>query len=366
MTELTSARIRVARVVCIFFVIFTHMTVGAPDQRAIVTSAWQEAVLVFKLILHDGFARVSVPLLGVISGYLTTRTLARQSYGQTVVRKLRSIYLPMVLWSVAMMAAYVLLALATRDPGFLQKHLALDGLGWLNALFALTDKPFNGPLYFLRDLFLCFLILPLLLLAARRIPLLSFLGAATVFGFNDQLVALQETHGVTVFMRPAIPALFLVGLLVGSGYGARHYATFERLVGRALPLLLLMACLFALYPHIVVRMGGQSGFEAQNPFGRFFSVLFLWGLVMRLTASRWKEPLGRLSEAMFFVFCAHKIVLFLSTHVLGALFGWTFSPVVSSLAYFLLPVATFVVLAATYRHFRRRLPRTSALMLGDR
>lgn len=197
-----SDRIRLARVACIFFMCMVH-TITAGEMFP------EGGTSLVKTLLHGFFTdilgRSSVPLLSIVSGYLMYCTARDLAWWPLAWRRTKALLLPMVTWNLSSL----LLAFTITAVGFTAFHAEAFQAGdlWhrMNAIFALTTAPANYPLLFLRDLFLCSLAFPLVLLAARRAPwlLLGGLAVAAYFDLWPPLI-----------LRSNIPFFFSLGVVI--------------------------------------------------------------------------------------------------------------------------------------------------------
>src|SRR5262245_37170423 len=107
-TDMSTA-IQVARVVCIFFMMYAHddrfpvvaIGSGNPGNSTLGMGAY---------FLSEGLARASVPLLSTISGWLFAATF-RGEILATVTHRARTLLVPMVIWNLIGIASLTLAAL---------------------------------------------------------------------------------------------------------------------------------------------------------------------------------------------------------------------------------------------------------------
>ena len=294
MTAELSDRIIVARVICILAVIYVHMPpymMPPPDDPFSV-----EAVV---WMVREGIGRTSVPLLSVVSGFLTVQLLGSRSWESQVAKRCWTLLLPLAAWN--------LIAIG--------KDLVLDGSGTLpdeeqvlQALFGIVGYPRITPLYFLRDMFLCALLCPIALLALRKTMLafLAFLLINSVLNFDGVL-----------FTNSAIPLFFVLGLAFGSGF--LRFDGIDRYRSVLLPLSLLSLGTIASLPFWgspawIVAPENADPMRALQVAERFAGAVMFWLLARGLLAfPRFTNLLKAWEKIIFVVFCSH-------TFVVGA--GW--------------------------------------------
>lgn len=175
--ENISRRIRAIRYLGITGVVFCH-AVQNPyfffTGEFFTLSQWELAGnkligFTHSLIIY-GLFYGAVPMFFLFSGYL--QTMIPRPYGETVLRRVRSLILPMVLWSVFSIVFFSLLG-KTVDPAFSPKQFSnSDWHAWFNALVGNYSNAWirgthcPGLMYqfwFIRDLFVMTLLSPVII-----------------------------------------------------------------------------------------------------------------------------------------------------------------------------------------------------------
>ena len=212
----TSAAIKVVRPLLIILMSFAH--IGILDQMSRINTA---ATLDFSnwmiVFIKACLAKSGVPLLSLISGYLAVMTLEKYGYFKVLLRKARRLVWPLF-WSNLLFILLITYPTQAQDPSF-RSDLAIypfNAMGWFQATFAYYKLPANQPLYFLKDLYTCFLLLPLLVLVAR----VRFLNVAVIAWMAYKCIYLQSAFLFEVFplwfMRFDIVFAFYIGILLFS------------------------------------------------------------------------------------------------------------------------------------------------------
>lgn len=210
----TSQAIRVIRPLLIILMSFAHF--GILDQMSRINSA---ATLDFNnwmiVFLKACLAKSGVPLLSLISGYLSVLTLEKYGYFKVLLRKARRLVWPLV-WSNLLFIILITYPAQALDPS-VRPDLDIfpfNAMGWFQATLAYYRIPANEPLYFLKDLYTCFLLLPLLVLVAR----VRFLNIAVIIWMAYKCIYLQSAFFFEVFplwfMRFDIVFAFYIGILL--------------------------------------------------------------------------------------------------------------------------------------------------------
>lgn len=210
----TSTAIRVVRPLLIILMSFAHF--GILDQMSRINSA---ATLDFNnwmiVFLKACLAKSGVPLLSLISGYLAVVTLEKYGYFKVLLRKARRLVWPLF-WSNLLFIVLITYPAQALDPS-VRPDLDIypfNAMGWFQATFAYYKLPANEPLYFLKDLYTCFLLLPLLVLVAR----VKFLNVAVIAWMAYKCIYLQSAFFFEVFplwfLRFDIVFAFYIGILL--------------------------------------------------------------------------------------------------------------------------------------------------------
>lgn len=188
-----SSRIKIARVCCILAVIYMHIPPYLIDPP---TTAFSSSGIIW--MIREIIGRSSVPLLSIVSGYLLVILAGSKSWSDQVGRKILTVVVPRPVergdhcqGCCAGRAGY---------PSRGQRHP--------QHLFGISGYPRNGPLYFLRDVFVCVLWTPVLLYALERKPwvLFALLIANSIFNLDG-----------VIFTNSAIVLFFAIGLAFAKG-----------------------------------------------------------------------------------------------------------------------------------------------------
>ena len=344
-----SNAIAIARVICILGVVYVHAWTGLNGiALAALRGTGQDTL---RWTLMEVFGRSAVPLLGLISGWLVAGSGTSRAWTTHVARKARTILLPMVLWN-----ALGILFVSGAAWLFDLQAPTPSSLEWVaQELFILTRNPdINVQMPFLRDLFLCMLVAPLLVRLPGWVLILIALAAAAA-----QVAGL----GPPVLMRASILFFFVIGIL------ARRQGT-EQVVARMplwlalLPFLLLM--MVQLYRAVAVGDGEWSMVQrAIDMSVRIAAAVAFWRIAWTLAGSGARGLLLRIEPYMFFLFCAHLILIWLGGPLIGKITGDMGSPLYP-IYLILQPLIVLLVVIAVGSALRRVAPRAAALLSGGR
>ena len=303
----TSTAIAIARLIGILGIVYVHAWTGRTAEELAVLSFSTQGVL--RTMLAELFGRSAVPLLGMISGWLVVSTATRQSYARFVAGKARTILLPMLLWN----AIAILLVGGAATFGTL-KAPAPTSLGWtLNELVPLVHaNDINVQMPFLRDLFVCMMIAPLLVRASSA--WLAVVALAVV------VWSVSVMH-IPLLLRPQILLFFTAGIT------ARRFSMAERVAAWpvvlcALPFVVLIA------PRLWTALLGNTFFDAHPHAMTAFDLVFrlasavlFWRLAWALAGSGVADRLRAVERYGFLAFCDHLVLLWLLGPVIGLATG---------------------------------------------
>ncbi|TCL71117.1 acyltransferase [Rhizobium sp. BK251] len=352
------------RIVLISGIVFVHIPFGpqsSPFQGTYGLFDW------IRVFLRDSLFRVGVPCLSAISGYLLFRHGSTAlNYGKTVARKAKTVLLPFLLWN----GAFFLIVLALQSEGIGQGYLpdlwSANARTLATLLLALQDAPINLPLYFLRDLFVCILLSPVLasLIGRFPIPTLVVLLALAVLPISLGIV-----------LRNSILFSFSFGI-----YASLHRIDLKILDRYALPVSVAFLTLAAVLATGLYETGPD--FPAWLNISRNLMVLAgipgFWALSAILIRSRAGQKLAKTGGLSFWIFCAHYPMLLLLWmiwnrtgsdqypvfYVLAAAITFSVLPLTNSLAKHFLP-SVYNILTGSRARPATAAPVTTAAPMGE-
>lgn len=317
---------RIARVLCILALVYVHTPPyarGAPVELISADGLYW--------IWRELSGRTSVALLSIFSGLLVVRLGQSKAWSVNMRKKVRTLIIPLLLWN--------LLALAKNFAESRGQDLP-ELFDLPRLLLALDGNPALTPTYFLRDVFVCNLLIVPLMFGARRAAAatgLLLLGNA-VFGIDGKL-----------FLNDAIPLFFFLGLLIGIGAMSADRLPMSAVRGpgrgtiaASVAVTLMLAGASGSY--LLAGAGGAWEYlqHLSDVVGRLGGALLFWTMADRVSSSRAASRIGAFEPVIFFLFCSHPISL-------GA--AWIVAQVAhvryATASYFLFFVATpFIALAA--------------------
>ncbi|MDP3824275.1 MAG: acyltransferase [Burkholderiales bacterium] len=297
MTEVDSIAIKVCRVLCIFFMSYVHVNpghdfwpTGVPDHLS-----------VLGFVLADLLGRASVPALSVLSGYLAVAAYdRRRNWWAYAKDRWLIMIVPMIVWNALIIALSAIILWWSGVPTAVIHHLgAIQELTPLRIADRLTGYQYGAAtsaLNFLRDLFFCSLLLPVLRWCTHRLDV----GAVGLVWLLGMTVGFSP-----VVMRPSILMFFSIGVYLVSRN--RQLVPSLGTVARLFTTLMLV---FAGAYFVPFLQSHENKELRDTAFRLLMASLFL---IATLWLSR--MPLGkliaRLEPMIYMMYLSHVVVLLL-------------------------------------------------------
>jgi len=306
------------------------------------------------LVLVDGFAKISAPLLGFMAAYFAAANLQNRTYPQLVAVRFKQLCIPAIMWSLIFFGVMIAVGYITSDLSYVrQKFSDLD----INSVVGLGRFPLNYPLHYLIDLFECTLILPILAVVLKRFGISIFGGLVGTLVLI--LVATDLNHNNpgmnidNVLPRADLFLFFSAGLAAQRVLGSN---ALDRIRIRRRGILIAVGVVFlagSLHSRWMVAMDSEiaiwSGFFVSLVVRISGSLLALALLpTMRALARRGLTVDDKLT---FRLLCTHAIAFYL----LQPLLGWKLAGADAAAAFLIAPfIAVCVAFAVwkTERHMK--------------
>lgn len=279
---------------CILFMMTTHIW---PGSGRILAADVGDGLHLLYVVVVDSLGRAAVPLLSMVSGALFAYSLARRPPGRIVVSKIKTLIVPMAVWSIPMVAVAFAEAWLTGD----RAGVPVTPLDWGNSFFAFTVSPANGPLHFLREIFIMSLYGIAILFAWRRSRALGVL-------LGVGIVLIEQIPGGFLLFRNQIATFYVFGLLFACfGFTARAPKGSWLLVIALVGVLVAVrvAGLLDVPPDDIVLV------RLAEHFPRIIMSIFMWRVALALAQG--SGPIRRLCMALephiFTIFCSHILVV---------------------------------------------------------
>ena len=303
------------------------------------------------ILFSQGFCRIAVPCFYLISGFLFFNKLETWDvhiWGEKLKRRFHSLLIPYLVWNIIAAVciwAYAQLRSPETDLSFrsLWNHIAEWGGLWDRK----EVLPFDGPLWFIRDLMLYILAAPLIfgfvkylrlhgiLLLEILILVFDWIPEGLLFFCTGAFLKICRYDLVNSFKRFRVPAIVISGIL-----------------------LCLLIPLFQYYPELY----------------RFWENLFvIAGTVAVISWTSHFIEKGKLrvhpflSSSSFFVFCAHNVLVLHEFSRWILYHSLPFSGEVNACLDLLLrPVIAVLICLGVYWLIRRLSPGLTQVLSGNR
>lgn len=331
--------IRLCRVLCIFFMMYVHVSPGL--SHASIVSGGELTWL--GDVLGHFLGRASVATLSLVSGYLLIRTAASAPISMIVRRRFRTLIVPMLIWNLI----YCLLVLAKASFSDMKATNALleDGNDLLALLTGLTGPTANLSLFFLRDLFVSLIIVRLLVPWLRRFPVLIISGICGV-----TLLDLLEP----VVFRPSI----LLFVCAGAIYALKANHLTAWLTPKVLG---LSGAALAAGFFLLREAHGSVAFEAENLMLRVLLIFGTLTLCAQLSETRAGGWLAKFEPRIFETYLVHAPLISILWLIWSTLIGGPHD--FSYVIFFLIMPLVAIVAGQTLGAFLDRAPGMVQMLL---
>jgi len=358
-------RIVLVRLLCIFGMIYVHVPLM---ESTGLSGAGLSLFGLLQALLVDGYGRTSACLLSIVSGYLVAKSLKGNSprYLQFYKRRFRSIYVPMVVWGIVTVLVFSFVSMVQTtflsDACGGKNVWSIDCLNVVFHFSAISTGP-TMHLAFLRDLFVCMLLAPVLILVMRYLPLIG-LAALT-------MVYILDWESMLV-LRP----LVILGFSVGVAIGLRqiNFAWVDRFwlcwVIMAVLLALLTTAFNSGQLPKLQWLFAVKGFDAREallyPLTRLFGALALWSLTLKMLSLSVMTWARKLEPYLFIAFCSHPLLLSMLQELSGRFIADSSMSVLYPLWFVLAPAVSIAAAVVGMRLCGRLLPNILHMVSGGR
>ena len=336
------------RIVLISGIVFVHVPHDPETSPFLGMYGFFDWMRVF---LGDALFRVGVPCLSAISGYLLFRRgMSAFDYSATVKSKAKTVLLPFFLWNGALFVVVLIMQRVGLGDGYFPDLWNATPREMISHGAAVEEFPVNVPLYFLRDLFVCILLSPILAFLVRRVPLLT-LGALLVLTAWPDLTLL-------IVQKKSILFSFTLGIAL-----ALYKINLKTLDPYAIKITVALFTATALLATGLYFTGPDFTFEL-NLMRNLLAVIGavgLWASSSLLIQSRIGRRLADTGSLSFWIFCAHYPLLVIMWMVWNK-GGPDFYPAFYVGAVLL----SFVILIVSNAQVRSKLPSLYGVLTGSR
>ena len=334
MTVTDSLAIKICRVICIFFMTYVHVNPGKANWTGDVS----ENLIQIGYILGDVLGIASVPALSVLGGFLAVAAYSRRgSWWLYIKERWQSLILPLITWNAIIIVLSLLIFFLTRAQTSITRHLMpFNQLTPLIIIDRLTGYYYGSAttaLNFLRDIFICSVLLPLLIKFIKK--------------FGVAIIGIIWFAGLTIgflpiIIRPNILIFFTAGVYFGlhnKNLTPSLECTFK-----------LFAALFLAFLLVILIPTFWSSYSknlSNTAFQLIIVCCFLIGTVA-LSKSRIGKLIARLEPFAYLMFLSHATIMLVLWGIWQIFFGadltWPYS-----VFFITAPFATLIVVIILHK-----------------
>lgn len=162
--------------------------------------------------LCTGLAPVLLPTLFFLSGYLLFRNYTNAAYGRKIWSRVKRLAVPYLAWNALFVVVYLAFSAVVPRLAMRVDQFGLDTLaGCVEKIASLTVHPIDGPLWFVRALFVFALFAPVFAWLFRKLPVWVLGVVAVLLIGGTALFPLQAEATLMTY-----PAYALVAFITGG------------------------------------------------------------------------------------------------------------------------------------------------------
>ena len=334
MTESDSLAIKICRVLCIFFMTYVHVNPGKDSWSGEIP----EYLAQLGYILSDVLGRASVPALSVLGGYLAVSAYSRRpDWWIYAKERWQTLIIPLITWNVVIIVlSLFILWLTGAQTSIIRDLLPFNQLTPLLIADRLTGYNYGSAttaLNFLRDIFICSLLFPLVLQFIKR---LGFAGVGIIW------LAGLTIGFAPVIMRPNILMFFTVGI-----YMAHQSNQLIPTLNTAFKILTTLLIALALVYFIPVL---EANYGKNLPNTALRLAVASCFLITAIALSRTKvgKLIARLEPLAYLMFLSHATIMLLFWGAWQKFFGndlaWPYA-----VFFVVAPFATLIALLVVHK-----------------
>lgn len=343
--EKTSCLITSINTICMILIVFMHSVVQTDH----------EIVRIVNNFIYGTITRIAVPLFFLVSSILFFRDFTqytRDVYVHKITRRVQTLLIP---YFIALFLYILFFYITQQFPQLrtlYKSEQIIENFSAKDLLMGVFVFPFNPTLWFLRDLFIIYVLSPILLFIVRRNIL------------NKVVFVLLSLFWITC-VNCHIEALFFVYL------GLNIVFNYNQLITAPISKIAYMVCLSLFSLLVVLKVAYMSVICTDPDIVNvvLLKLMILAGIpslyycVMNFVNKSGRAPsiTHMLSKYSFFIYLFHLLVLTIVRKVLLMMFG--LSPFI---AYLGTVVITILLCILGYEILNSFFPRLLSVILGQR
>lgn len=352
----SSERLDIIKFPLIVGVVFIHAydTQVVMAGQAVGVASSSELSDFIRNLISQGFARTAVPLFFLISGFLFFQNFSYcvSGYKKKLKSRVNTLLIPYLFWNIATLFLVALVQSVPVAQSLISgMHAPVSTYGaydYLNAIFGIDRFPISYQFWFIRDLIILILLVPLIHLILKFVPHAMFATLFALWFLDIWFVYSPSVLAVTFFYIGTYLANQNKSLFALDKFGSE--VTFAYLIVLGADMM-TGDNLYHLYIHNTGIVLGC------------ISALFLTNSIVKSSLA--KRFFLWCSSFSFFVFATHEPLL----NLLRKLAYKTVMPhsdlAVLSL-YFLIPILTVMLCTLLYLGMKKFTPRFLNIIAGGR
>ncbi|MEO3135261.1 acyltransferase [Turicibacter sanguinis] len=342
------SRIDIIKFIAIIFVVYIHSYyTSSIEGESMILSSW---LIIYQKTISSLIARCGVPIFFLISAILFFSK--ERKYSSVIKSKLKTIVIPYLFWNTFWITIWIFLqqiALTKNYFGVNDNILNKDIAGLLH-LYGIGQVfpayPLDYPLWFMRDLFIIFLISPLLKLVISKFTKTSFLIGVIMTFLPD-------------FWFKTVLSYFLIG-------GSVVYLDFHFTILDKISLSKLSLGYFGFILILILMLIFEFPFRnVVINFFVLFSVLFWFRVSKKIyDCKRIRLCFLRLSNYTLIIYVFHEMTLSCVKKVTLKLFPT--SDLFIFMEYNIVPLIVIVVCILVGMMMKKNFPKIYSISMGGR
>lgn len=263
---------------------------------------------------------MAIPTLFVISGYLLYTGYDVSKYTSKIARRVKRLAVPYIAWNTLFVVIYVSLAKFVPRLSARVDSFGLDSIsGCLSKILSLTVGPIDGPLWYLRAIFILACVSPILW------GIMKFWTGIPALVLCVGWCALESALGLKEILSLTAPAYAICCFVLGGVLSMHHKNLVDMFRGPSWIMIGVCACAISGGIQISNLLANSSVNTDESILISFLSVLeapALLSLVSRFKVERiTASPLYAVfNEMSFFVYAGHFLFCSIWLHTLAPLF----------------------------------------------
>lgn len=307
-------------------------------------------------------ARLSVPILFFMSGFLffyKVDSFGTDTWLLKLTKRIRSLFIPYLFWNIAFVALFWLLIHVPLFSGLIDQSIKIDGAYIYKALIGQPSAdgtqlfPIDYPLWFVRDLFVCAVLSPLIFWIVQRLKWIAVLSLGLIWYFDVPL------HIIT-FGNLSSVAIFFFSFGAWLSLNNKNVVSIARdlkLLAWLYPIIACVDCLtkHSIYTGYIHRAGILAG------------VVLVFCIAAWLVEKKNVRAVPLLTSASFFVYAIHEpMVLSQVSKITTRISIGGGNELILSALYLVNVVITIAIALLIYIVLKKLTPRFLQLINGGR